>query len=122
MVMSATRCPKPGHLVAALWIEVCCSTLTFPTHLDPMVQLVKIDMAREHEKSSRNQVLPSPGRTGEPGTGNDARTFGPDVITALRLLGEVINEGSKLRPPDRKESLTMHGGGLDLIGCAHDSV
>jgi hypothetical protein len=50
-------------------------------------------MAREHEKSSRNQVLPLPGRTGEPGTGNDARTFGPDVITALRLLGEVINEG-----------------------------
>ena len=58
-----------------------------------MVQLVKIDMAREHEKSSRNQVLPSPGRTGEPGTGNDARTFGQDVITALRLLGEAINEG-----------------------------
>jgi hypothetical protein len=36
---------------------------------------------------------PRPGRTGEPGTGNDARTFGPDVITALRLLSEVINEG-----------------------------
>jgi hypothetical protein len=26
-------------------------------------------------------------------TGNDARIFGPDVITAFRLLGEVINEG-----------------------------
>jgi hypothetical protein len=77
-------------------------------------------MAREHEKSSRNQVLLSPGRTGEPGTGNDARTFGPEVITALRLLGEVINERSKLRPPNGKECLTMQGGGLDLIGCAHD--
>ena len=39
---------------------------------------------------------------------------------ALRLLGEVINERWKLRPPDRKESLTMQGGGLDLVGCAHD--
>jgi hypothetical protein len=31
----------------------------------------------------------------------------PDVIAAFRLLGEVINEGSKLRPPGRKQSLTM---------------
>jgi hypothetical protein len=79
-------------------------------------------MARDHEKSSRNQVLPSPRRTGEPGTGNDARTLGPDVITAFRLLGEVINEGSKLRPPGRKDGLTMQGGGKGLVGCVHDSV
>jgi hypothetical protein len=58
-------------------------------------------MAREHEKSSRNQVLTSPGRTGEPGTGNDAGTLGPDVVAALSLLGEVINEGAKLWPPSR---------------------
>ena len=46
----------------------------------------------------------------------------PDVIAAFRLLGEVINEGSKLRPLGRKQSLTMQGGGLDLVGCAHDPV
>jgi hypothetical protein len=67
-------------------------------------------MAREHEKSSRNQVLPSPGRTGEPGTGNDASAFDPDVVTALRLLSEVINEGSKLRPPGREQCCTVQGG------------
>jgi hypothetical protein len=58
-------------------------------------------MAGEHEKSSRNQVLPSPGRTGEPGTGNDASALGPDVVAALSLLSEMINEGSKLWPPSR---------------------
>jgi hypothetical protein len=38
----ALGAPSPGgipsrHLVLALWIEVCRSTLTFPTHLDPTV-------------------------------------------------------------------------------------
>ena len=56
-------------------------------------------MAREHEKSSRNQVLTSPGSDWEPGTGNDASTLGPDVVAALSLLSEMINEGSKLWPP-----------------------
>jgi hypothetical protein len=58
-------------------------------------------MAREYEKSGRNQVRPSPGRAGEPGTGNDASTLGPDVVAALSLLSEMINEGSKLWPPSR---------------------
>lgn len=58
-------------------------------------------MAHEHEKSSRDQVLPSPGRTGEPGTGNDASTLGPEIVAALGLLSEMINEGSKLWPPNR---------------------
>jgi hypothetical protein len=48
-------------------------------------------MAREHEKSSRNQVLPSPGRTGEPGTGNDASALGSDVVATLGHLAEMIN-------------------------------
>jgi hypothetical protein len=58
-------------------------------------------MAGENEKSSRDQFLPSPGGTGEPGTGNDASTLGPDVVAALGLLSEMINEGSKLWPPSR---------------------
>ena len=63
--------------------------------------LIKIDTARDHEKSSRNQVLPSPGRTGKPGTGNDASTLGPDVVAAVSSLSEMINEGSKLWTPSR---------------------
>jgi hypothetical protein len=58
-------------------------------------------MTREYEKSGRNQVLSSPGRTGEPGTGNDASTLGPDVVAALSSLSDMINEGSKLWPPSR---------------------
>ena len=71
--------------------------------LDPMVKLIKINIAREHEKSSSDQVLTSPSRTGKPGTGNDASTLRTDVVAALSLLGEMINEGSKLRPRGRKQ-------------------
>ena len=91
----------------ALGIEVRRTTLTLPTHLNPVVQLVKINISAEHEKPGGDQLLPSPHRTGKPRSGDYARTFGPDVIAALRLLRQMINERSKLRPPSSKQGFSV---------------
>jgi hypothetical protein len=64
-------------------------------------------MARKHEKSSSDQVLTTPSRSGEPPTGGDPSTFGLDVITALSLLSEMINQRSKLWPPGHKQRFPM---------------
>jgi len=66
--------------------------------LDPIVQLVKINMTAEHEKPGGDQILTPPDRTGEPGSSDDAGAFCSDIIAALSLLSEMINEGSKFRP------------------------
>jgi hypothetical protein len=79
-------------------------------------------MAREQEKPSRDQILALSSWFGEPGTGDDPSTLGPDVITALSLLSEMINQGSKLWPPGHEECFPVQGRSQYLVGCAHASV
>src|SRR5687768_13463749 len=63
-----------------------------------MVKFIVVNMAREHEKPSSDQVLTAPGTSSEPRTCNDASTLGTDVITALSLLTKMINQGPNLGP------------------------
>lgn len=76
-------------------------------------------MAAEHEKPGGDQLLTPPDRTGEPSSGDNARTFCPDIVPALRLLSKMINEGSKLRPLGSKQGFPVKGGTQYLVGSAH---
>ena len=76
-------------------------------------------MTAQHEKAGGYQLLTPPNRTGEPSSSDYARTFRPDIIAALRLPSEMINERSKLRPLGSKQGFPVKGRTQYLVGCAH---
>src|SRR5829696_8923814 len=89
---------QPFVLAGRAGVRHSGSAATFPTGPDPPVKFVKINRAGQHQQSRGDQVLTTPATSGEPGTGDHAGDLGPDVITTLHYLAEMINQWSQFRP------------------------
>ena len=54
-------------------------------------EVIKINVTCQRQKPGSNQVLTSPGRSGEPRTSDHTSALGSDIVAALRLLTKMIN-------------------------------
>src|SRR5215217_9732608 len=89
-----SSCRKAG-LRPACREATCRPAPTLPTHPNPAVKFVKIDIAGEHQQSGGDEFVTLPDRASEPPASNDAGAFGPDVIAALSDLAKVVDERLK---------------------------
>ena len=70
----------------------CGPAAPFPTDPYPPVEFVKINITGEHKQPGGDQLLAAPDSGGEPGPGDCASTFDPDVIAALGHLAKMIDQ------------------------------
>jgi hypothetical protein len=85
------RRPAGMEFLAGRPVGNVCSAATFPTDPHPAVEFVKINMPGKHQQTGRDEVLTSPHRAREPGTGDHPGALHADIVTALCDLAEMIN-------------------------------
>jgi hypothetical protein len=74
------------------------SAPTLPSDSDPPIELVKINMARQHEKTGRDEFLATSSSASKPATGDDAGAVDADIVATLSHLAEAINQGLEFGP------------------------
>jgi hypothetical protein len=83
-----------GSGVSHSWhIRSSGSAPSLPSGPYPPVEFIKVNGSGEHQESGCDQLVTLPDRASEPPAGDDAGTFGADVIAALGLFGQVVDEG-----------------------------
>ena len=79
-------------VLAGRTVRNICPAATLPTNPHPLVEFVKINMAREQQQPCCDEFLTSPHAASEPRASDDSGAFGAEVIPALSHLAEMIDQ------------------------------
>jgi hypothetical protein len=106
-------------VLAGRAVRNICPAATLPTDPHPLVEFVKINVTGKHQQPGCHQLLTSPGRIGEPATGDHSCALDAEVITALRHLPQMINQRLQFGPSGGEWGYAVKGCGQGLVFGGH---